>query len=82
MDESTIDYKALYEQVINENEKLREKITQRFNKDNPINEAIDNTIDNIVFVVKQSDPMKIYIWACIAFLVLMSIISILELFIK
>lgn len=82
MTENEIDYKVLYEQVIAENEGLREKLTSALLKDNPLSDAIDSTIDGIVLVVQRSDPMKLYIWVCIAFMLIMACARLLEVFIK
>jgi hypothetical protein len=79
MDENTehIDYKAVVDQLQSENEQLREKIAH-LNLSSPITDAIDS----MVVVIKQSDPMRLYIWACILCLCVTAIVQVIEVFFK
>lgn len=72
-----LDYDGIIAQLQKENEELRERLTHAL-KDTPISD----TIDGIVMIVQKSDPMKLYIWACIAFLAVMALARLLEVFIK
>jgi hypothetical protein len=72
-----IDYNGVIEQLQRENEELRVRLTQTM-KNTPFNEAIDN----VVVFVQKSDPMKLYLWVCIACAILMVFARILEIFIK
>jgi hypothetical protein len=71
-----IDYKALYEQVIAENEGLREQLTR--SKLSAVNDTVSEALDGFVLIVKQTDPMRLYIWVCIAFLVVLSVARMIE----
>lgn len=76
MDDS-IDYEAVVAQLQDENEKLREKLTH-LNLGNPISDAIDN----VVLVVRQSDPMRLYLWACIICICVTALVQVIEVFFK
>lgn len=75
--EEQIDYKAVYEQVIAENEGLREKLAQV-----TLTKPIGDAIEGIVLVVQKSDPMKLYLWACIGLMIALAVARILEVFIR
>ena len=79
MDENTegIDYKAVVDQLQEENERLRERITHA-----SISSPIGDAIDSMVVVIKQSDPMRLYIWACILCLCVTAIVQVIEVFFK
>jgi hypothetical protein len=74
----SIDYKAVVDQLQAENEQLRERLTAMVGKFSPITEAIDS----MVIVVKQSDPMKLYLWACIICICVTALVQVIEVFIK
>jgi len=80
-DSESIDYKAVAEQLQHENEALREQLNEsilhKFNSS-----AISDAIDSMVIVVKQTDPMKLYIWACILCVAVTAILQVIEVFIK
>ena len=76
-EESGIDHNAVIEQLQHENEELRVRLTQAL-KSNPISDQIEG----FVVVLQKTDPMRLYIWACIAFMLIMALARLLELFIK
>jgi hypothetical protein len=71
-----MDYDGIIAQLQGENEKLREQLTHAM-KNTPITEAIDG----MVLVIKQSDPMKLYMYCLCGFLLVMAIARLLEVFI-
>ena len=75
-DNNDIAYEAIVAQLQHENEELRVRLTNAL-KSSPIDEAIDG----VVLVIQRSDPMKLYIWACIAFMAIMAIARLIEVFI-
>jgi len=72
-----IDYKAVVEQLQSENEKLRERLTA-----STLTSPISDALDSMIVVIKQSDPMRIYIWACIFFIAVSSLVQVLEMIFK
>ena len=78
LENDNIDYSAVVDQLQHENEELRVKLTQALKSPSPISE----TIDGIVLVVQKTDPMRLYIWACIATMIVFALARILEVFIK
>lgn len=76
-DTEHIDYKGVVEQLQAENEQLRERLAHA-----TLSSPITDAIDGMVVVIKQSDPMKLYIWACILCLCVTAILQVVEVFIK
>lgn len=76
MDES-IDYQAVVAQLQAENEHLRERLVQAHTSS-----TLDDTIEGLVLVIKQSDPMKLYVYVCIACIILSVCIQLLEVLLK
>ena len=73
-----IDYKAVVDQLQAENETLRERLTDAVRSGSPISEAIDG----VVVVLKTSDPMKLYLWACIVCICITAVVQIIEVVFK
>lgn len=72
-----IDFEAVIAQLQGENEQLREKLAH-ITLSNPISDAIDSAI----IVIKQSDPMRLYLWVCIICVIVTALVQVLEVFIK
>lgn len=71
-----IAYEAIIAQLQHENEELRVRVANAL-KSSPIDEAVNG----VVLVIQRSDPMKLYIWACIAFMLVMAVARLIEVFI-
>lgn len=72
-----IDYQAVVAQLQEENEKLRERIASGM-LSNPIGDAIDG----VIVVVKHTDPMKLYLWACIICICITAVVQVIEVLFK
>jgi hypothetical protein len=72
-----IDYRAVVEQLQTENERLREKLAS-----NTSFSPITDAIDNMIVVVKHSDPMRLYLWACIICICVTALVQVIEVFFK
>lgn len=76
-DNEEIDYEAVVAQLQGENEQLREKLAHL-----TINNPISDAIDSMIVVVKQSDPMRLYLWACIICICVTALVQVIEVFLK
>ena len=76
-DREEIDYKAVVDQLQAENERLREKLAE-----NTTFSPITDAIDSMIVVVRQSDPMKLYIWACIICICVTALMQVIEVLFK
>jgi hypothetical protein len=72
-----IDYKAVVDQLQAENERLREKLASH-SSFSPITDAIDS----MIVVVRQQDPMRLYLWACIICVCVTALVQVIEVFFK
>ena len=76
-DNESIGYEAVIAQLQHENEELRVRLTNAM-KSTPLNEAVDS----MVILVKQTDPMRLYIWVAIVCAILIVVARIIEVFWK